>query len=498
MVDDLSIVNNNSKIVMEEFILSGTLNVRNFISPIKKQGNVSKSSIKEGFGKAGILYSSSPMPRLRMSSTPAFQKTNCNFSFGIANKENDKNAENKNKFNFLKEINEVDEEESYISDSLLDSVQPVDEHKTEAVIGPAIESVDKNETENIHELIDKDVPRSNTGKQTNEKIFSVSVLNDSSLKINNQLNKSENNISSHGHDFKLTQKANDKFNLEKLLQKKIDKSDDEKKSPLKQMDLENNQRKHRLTRHKSLPHPKVLELNNKTKESTQLLDSIIKGESVDVADLDSKRPQTQGINLKKRSLPRRKSLPFKRNSDLEPRRSKRVKIDKNVVSKYEFETIKDFRGDDLIVKKLVKIDADDKRRSCPSKIEDSKTLEATKTSNKDHNEYIMLNEKKVRVFSFNQNLTKKTYKRVSDGVNIYQLNEEENDGILCIDVKSQCRTQRHTDDVFYVVRKGRCTFIINEIEKTLEHGEVVKIPKNIKYKIRNENRTKSYVHFQFL
>lgn len=105
-----------AKFLTDEFVLSGTLNVRSFVSPIKGQTfnekHLTKSVARSCVSKAGILCTSSPtFEKNRAASTPAYEhKKNFDISFGLSsNKENDIELNKKRKFDFLKEINEVDE-----------------------------------------------------------------------------------------------------------------------------------------------------------------------------------------------------------------------------------------------------------------------------------------------------------------------------------------------------------------------------------------------------
>lgn len=108
-----------AKFLTDEFVLSGTLNVRSFVSPIKDQTfndkHLTKSVARSCVSKAGILCTSSPtLEKNRAASTPAYEhRKNFDISFGLSsnkeNKENDIELSKKRKFDFLNEINEVDE-----------------------------------------------------------------------------------------------------------------------------------------------------------------------------------------------------------------------------------------------------------------------------------------------------------------------------------------------------------------------------------------------------
>lgn len=196
------------------------------------------------------------------------------------------------------------------------------------------------------------------------------------------------------------------------------------------------------------------------------------------------------------------------NNMSEPRRSKRVKVAKNEVGLYEYEAIKDFKGEDIMVTKLVGVK---NRQSCPGLLASSVYKEADKVKQKKgSNEDTLKKEvcsvvdsdtgetKSHNLFSYNSNLEKKTYKRVSEGVDLCLLSGDENSGILRIQSGSNCCTQRHTCDVLYVVRKGECTFLIRGVKTVHEVGEVINVPKNVKYKIGNPDKDVTFVHFRFL
>ncbi len=206
------------------------------------------------------------------------------------------------------------------------------------------------------------------------------------------------------------------------------------------------------------------------------------------------------------------------------RRSKRVKLDKTEVGIYEFETIKDFKGNDLIVPKLVGAksslskknssvflkscqktpEADSKREESCSPIRAAIKSSSELCEKKEVYELIEPSsgeQVEFCLFSYNCNLEKKQFRPVSKGVTMFMVDEESDDGILCLEAGSFSKTQRHTCGVFYVVRKGMCSFQIGEIMTWHEAGDVIKIPRDIRYKIGNNSDVEKgsvYVHFQFL
>lgn len=223
-----------------------------------------------------------------------------------------------------------------------------------------------------------------------------------------------------------------------------------------------------------------------------------------VKDHEKSQNQDEQIELKHQSLSNKTKTKSK-NTD-EPRRSKRVRLDKQSVGLYEFETIKDYQGKDLIVSKLVGVKnraSSSNRSRSPSQDTKLSVAKKVKKDNEETSKKEIVNNKEnrddLKLFSFNRDLKKNDFKRVSDGVTIHMRNEEEDEGILCIDPLMKCRTQRHTCDVFYVVRNGQCSFLINGTETILGEAEVVKIPKNTKYKCGNQLSTENaYLHFHFL
>jgi hypothetical protein len=198
-----------------------------------------------------------------------------------------------------------------------------------------------------------------------------------------------------------------------------------------------------------------------------------------------------------------------------PRRSKRVRLETNEIGLYEFETIKDFQGNDLIVPKLTgvkervslskSLNETSERKKKPKKlVTKAQKLDKKKIPEKSKQlvkkeplEETVVQKFETSIISYNSNLEDKLYKRVNDGVGMYMRGEEEDDGILCLQPGSFCKTQRHTCGMFYVVRRGMCSLLIDGVKTMHEIGDVMKIPKGIKYKIANCNDT-SYLHFQFL
>jgi hypothetical protein len=115
--------------------LNRTLNLRSFVSPIKKfygKENPKTPSVSN----AGILSTSSPLRiKNRAASTPAYEQKKLEISFGISNKDNLIAVQQKKTFDFLKEINEVDE--SVINTQAV----------AEAIFDPKVISTQINEVE---------------------------------------------------------------------------------------------------------------------------------------------------------------------------------------------------------------------------------------------------------------------------------------------------------------------------------------------------------------
>ncbi len=210
----------------------------------------------------------------------------------------------------------------------------------------------------------------------------------------------------------------------------------------------------------------------------------------------------------------------KPDEDPDVRRSKRVRLDHNERGIYEFETITDFQGKTVVVEKLVgtqtrrislpaqlKLKSPKKEPVAKTAVRSEKIEKVVKTVHKRNgdqgvpkikNEKLLIRGNEVAVYSFNQNLESKKFSVVSEGVTVC-MDADDEGGILCIEPFAKCRTQRHTSDIIYMVREGKCSFLINEIETILEKGEVAKIPHSVKYKVGNVlNGKNSYVHFQFL
>ena len=72
--------------------------------------------------------------------------------------------------------------------------------------------------------------------------------------------------------------------------------------------------------------------------------------------------------------------------------------------------------------------------------------------------------------------------------------DKEDDGIIELSPKSGTKTQLHDQDVLLVVRRGKVSVVMSDRVNVFKIGEVMKVPKNVEYRIANE----SYVHFQFL
>lgn len=481
----------NTKFLTDEFVLSGTLNLRNFVSPIKDKTFTEKhlqKSLSKCISRAGILCSSSPaFQKNRAASTPACSQTkDFNISFGLSNKENEFEVNKKRKFDFLKEIDEVDE--SVIS--------------TQAIVEATTEAFDPKVASNQKEKVVENIPVDNVLEAPKKPVAVEPVVDTSAIVVCNSVEPKigyervdveikeeeiEQVASEHCADevLKLSQVVTPRFNLEKMIEEKMAKNN---KAKAKINALKETEKKH----HRSLP---------------------------------TQEDKTQKVKVTKAKRNSLESLPNPQKADTnELRRSKRVKLDQNEIGVYEFETVTDFQGNQVIVEKLVGTKS---RRSLPEifsatprtessqkkvikseKIE--RTVKTSKTGQKSQSQVVKPKETKVRnekllirghevsVFSYNQNLTKNRYKPVSEGVTIC-MDEDEEGGILCIEPLSKCRTQRHTSDVFYVVRQGRCSILINEIEMVLEMGEVAKIPHSVKYKVGNVLQDQnSYVHFQFL
>lgn len=446
-----------------DLILDGTISLKAFISPIKSINQATKTpdsftSTNFYSSQAGILSSTPNCPMMKsfkkngvlVSSTPA--STTLRHSVDLMTKV-DKLALNlikKRKTQFLDDINE----------DLENSDIPI-----------------LNEQSIIQVLSVSRLNTITTSSQQSDMNQQPKV--DFTVKIEpNEISKEPAKLTQN-HDLKLTQTIDKNANIEMFMSRA--KAEEEQ------------------LQHKSLP---VSQLSPKKQAKEN-------------------RASLSSSKLKKHQ---QKAATFDETS---PRRSKRVKLGKSEVGVYEFETIKDFKGDDLIVPKLVgtkssigKKNASEFSKSCqktPETSTDAKRKEFYLLIDPKIKSMPELDEKKesrelvepssgnrieFNLFSWNSNLEKKEFKRVSDGVTMFMADEEDgDDGILCLEPGSFCKTQRHTCGVFYVVRKGRCSFLIDGKVTWHEMGDVVKIPKNIRYKIGNnadKEVEKTYVHFQFL
>ena len=137
------------------------------------------------------------------------------------------------------------------------------------------------------------------------------------------------------------------------------------------------------------------------------------------------------------------------------RRSKRVKLEKSQVGIYEFETITDFSGKAIIVPKLVPIR---NKHEITDSVEQSNDVSG---------------DKPAPSYSYNHELEDIEYKYCSPGV---QMHEEQNGAILCLEPNGSTKTLKHVQDVFYVVRKGECSFSIQNSVTTHQAAEIIKIP----------------------
>lgn len=186
----------------------------------------------------------------------------------------------------------------------------------------------------------------------------------------------------------------------------------------------------------------------------------------------------------------------------EKRRSKRVRVESNEKACYEFEKIKDYKGNDLIVQSIVNKKKKVNTNSCPSQIKIENMPKASKTNErrKRASTEKVNSEMVAPTFcSLNSTLEKNEYLTVSQGVSVYMFSDKEDDGIIELSPKSETKTQLHDQDVLLVVRRGKVSVIMSDRVNVFKIGEVMKVPKNVKYRIANELlMSKSYVHFQFL
>lgn len=103
-----------------------------------------------------------------------------------------------------------------------------------------------------------------------------------------------------------------------------------------------------------------------------------------------------------------------------------------------------------------------------------------------------------KVFGFRDRLASKKYENCYPGVSLHVLSSS--DGILRIDPLGETKTQNHSNLVTYYLQKGGpCVMSLNENVSRHVHGDIIKIPSDVQYKIRNISKTeKAYFHFQFM
>ena len=94
---------------------------------------------------------------------------------------------------------------------------------------------------------------------------------------------------------------------------------------------------------------------------------------------------------------------------------------------------------------------------------------------------------------------RKQYDECKTGVSIAA--SSNNSGVLRIDPTYSTKTNAHAMRVVYFVQRGECLVSINNIISKHSAGDVIKVPANISYKVKNiakDKNDKLYLYFQFL
>ena len=100
------------------------------------------------------------------------------------------------------------------------------------------------------------------------------------------------------------------------------------------------------------------------------------------------------------------------------------------------------------------------------------------------------------LYYFGHKCEGRNYIESSKGVGMNALSKRE--GFMRIDLSASTRTHEHQDTkILYVVQKGECLFSISGIYSKHEKGDVIKVPKNLRYKIKNIGQERVYLHFRF-
>jgi mannose-6-phosphate isomerase-like protein (cupin superfamily) len=94
---------------------------------------------------------------------------------------------------------------------------------------------------------------------------------------------------------------------------------------------------------------------------------------------------------------------------------------------------------------------------------------------------------------------RKNYEECKTGVSIAA--SSNNSGVLRLDPSYSTKTNSHAMRVVYFVQSGECLVSINNIISKHSVGDVIKVPANISYKLKNIAKNKNdklYLYFQFL
>ena len=101
--------------------------------------------------------------------------------------------------------------------------------------------------------------------------------------------------------------------------------------------------------------------------------------------------------------------------------------------------------------------------------------------------------------SFNCDLEKNEFINLSAGVGMCMFNDREEDGIICLSAKCETKFQFNERNMILIIRRGKVSVTIGNVVNSYKTAEVIKIPMNVKYRMKNElTMSKSYIHFQIL
>lgn len=105
-------------------------------------------------------------------------------------------------------------------------------------------------------------------------------------------------------------------------------------------------------------------------------------------------------------------------------------------------------------------------------------------------------ETQQNLFCFKKNLESRAYSEYLPGCGMLVFSNL--DGILSLEKNATTKTGDHETLVTYVVQKGECLFSLNGCVSRHSQADIIKIPQNVRYKIKNvSNKSKAYLYFMF-